>query len=171
MSPKENKTLYKHYGWMATVTIFLITGIVKMTWLVADNTATIKKAGTDNAYMMTTVVPQIITELKGLRDDVNVIRDRQNIVYERMAYRDSSFKVFQGRVMRRFEVSDQRDTRIENYLRLKHIDYQNDNTSWDKGMKPFGETDSKRPITTVPQDDTHIGQLMPDSIKKLLETY
>jgi hypothetical protein len=56
-----------------------------------------------------------------------------------MSFRDSVYKIFQNQVLRKFEISDKRDTRIENYLKLQHLEYQNDNSLRNKGMKPFGK--------------------------------
>jgi hypothetical protein len=135
----KGRNLSVHYGWIITVTIFLVSALVKMTWLVADNTATIKKTSNDDAYIMSTILPSIVNEIKDLKVDVNIIHDRQNIVYERMSFRDSVYKIFQNQVLRKFEISDKRDTRIENYLNLKHLEYQNDNSLRNKEMKPFGK--------------------------------
>ena len=140
----KGKNLSVHYGWIVTVSIFLVNALVALTWLAADMTTTTKKINQDDAYIMSTILPDIVNQLKEVNKDKGIIRDRQNIVYERMAFRDSTFRLFQDQVIKKFEISNRRDTRIENYLKLQHYEFQNDNSLRNNNVKPFGEKLSKK---------------------------
>ena len=140
----KGKNLSVHYGWIVTVSIFLVNALVALTWLAADMTTTTKKINQDDAYIMSTILPDIVNQLKEVNKDKGIIRDRQNIVYERMAFRDSTFRLFQDQVIKKFEISNRRDTRIENYLKLQHYEFQNDHSLRNNNVKPFGEKLSKK---------------------------
>ena len=121
----KGKNLSVHYGWIVTVTIFLVTALVKMTWLAADMTATIKQTRKDDTYIMSTVLPDIVSQINEMKTDLNVVRNRQNIVYERMAFRDSTQRIFETAVLKQLDKFDRRMNRAENHLKLSPLGFQN----------------------------------------------
>ena len=121
----KGKNLSVHYGWIVTVTIFLATALVKMSWLAADMTATIKETRRDDTYIMTNIVPDIMSQIKEMKTDLNVVRNRQNIVYERMAFRDSTQRIFETVVLKQLDKFDKRMNRAERLLKLSPIGYEN----------------------------------------------
>ena len=120
----KGKNLSVHYGWIVTILIFFISAIVKTIWLAADMTATIKETRKDDTYIMSTILPDIVSQIKEMKTDLNVVRNRQNIVFERMAFHDSTQRIFEAGILKQLDKFDNRMNRVERHLKLSPLGFQ-----------------------------------------------
>jgi hypothetical protein len=114
----KRSSFWKLSGW-GTVVIAALTGIIKITEVLAESTATIRDA--KQAYTIT--LPSMMAEMRVIHEEQNTFQKEQITAHDRIALHDSLGNIFQEEAIKQLRNLNSRTLRIEKKLKLEPIEW------------------------------------------------
>lgn len=123
---KKNKwkKIARYSGW-AAVTVTILTGIVKITFVLAESTTAFKDTKQELASLNNIVLPGFTKTLQELHQSQELFYREQIVAHQRLALKDSLDRVFQLEVINQLRSHKYSITRLEKYLKLPPTEWDN----------------------------------------------